>query len=86
MDLSDLLTITSSSANKDDSQGMQIDPDSLREGPSKQRQSLEKQFFDFVHILGVLCLCHSVNKYNSQLEGTTSFANTVYKLYCIQCQ
>ncbi|CAH3141866.1 unnamed protein product [Porites lobata] len=37
MDLSDLLTITSSSANKDDSQGMQIDPDSPREGPSKQR-------------------------------------------------
>ena len=37
MDLSDLLTITSSSADKDDSQGMQIDPDTPREGPSKQR-------------------------------------------------
>jgi len=37
VDFSDLLTITSSSGHKDESQGMQIDPDSPREGPSTSR-------------------------------------------------
>ncbi|XP_068692287.1 ADP-ribosylation factor-like protein 2-binding protein [Montipora capricornis] len=37
MDLSNLLTVTSSSSRVDDTQGMQIDPDSPREGPSTSR-------------------------------------------------
>ncbi|XP_015774030.1 PREDICTED: ADP-ribosylation factor-like protein 2-binding protein [Acropora digitifera] len=37
VDLSNLLTITSGSLHVDESQGMQIDPDSPREGPSASR-------------------------------------------------
>ena len=37
MDLSNLLTVTSSSSRVDDTQGMQIDPDSPREEPSTSR-------------------------------------------------
>lgn len=37
MDFSDLITITSTSSQRDEHQGMQIDPDSPREGPSSSR-------------------------------------------------
>ena len=38
MDFSDLLTITSSGTSPaDEHQGMQVDPESLREGPSSSR-------------------------------------------------
>jgi len=37
MDFSDLLTITSTTSERGEHQGMQIDPDSPREGPSSSR-------------------------------------------------
>ena len=37
MDFSDLLTITSTTSEREEHQEMQIDPDSPREGPSSSR-------------------------------------------------